>query len=397
MLKRLKSYTFLALLSLGTVITNPVQAQQATTYQINRAHTGATAFTTAPTFPLAKLWSVSLPDRLSYPVIAEGRVFVLSRSINGGYGTKLYALDSRTGKTLWLKAISGSYFWAAHTYGDGRLYVVNGDGRLQAFNPATGVQLWSRQMPGQYSFDAAPTFSKGMIYVSGSGSGGTLYAVRASDGSVIWSQSVANGDQSSPSVSDNAVFVSYACNQAYSFGPLTGRLAGKLIWHHTSGCSGGGGKTTVLSQYGLFTRDSLGNLILNPQSGKRTGTFKADVIPAFASSYRYSLTSGKLIAFNHSSNTQAWSFSGDGTLSSAPIVVNGYVFTGGKSGMLYALNRYSGREVWKENVGAGIDAPDEQNVSQPLTGLAAGEGVIVVPAGNRLITYASPAKVGVKK
>ena len=34
-----------------------------------------------------------------------------------------------------------------------------------------------------------------------------------------------------------------------------------------------------------------------------------------------------------------------------------------------------------------IPAPDEQNVSQPLTGLAAGQGLLVVPAGNVLRAY----------
>ena len=41
------------------------------------------------------------------------------------------------------------------------------------------------------------------------------------------------------------------------------------------------------------------------------------------------------------------------------------------------------------DVGAGIPRPDEQNVSQPLTGLGAGQGLLVVPAGNRLAAYGS--------
>jgi hypothetical protein len=55
--------------------------------------------------------------------------------------------------------------------------------------------------------------------------------------------------------------------------------------------------------------------------------------------------------------------------------------------MLYALDLTDGAVAWSANVGAGIPAPDEQNVSQPLTGLAAGEGLLVVPAGNLLVAY----------
>jgi outer membrane protein assembly factor BamB len=383
MLQRLQAVAVLIFLFFGFVVTKPTFAQQSTAYQINRAHTGFIGFSLALAFPLTQLWSVSLPDSLSYPVIAEGRVFVLSRSINGDYGTILYALDAQSGSILWRKRIPGTYYWAAHTYGDNRLYVLNYNGRLRAFDPLTGSLLWSRQMPGQYAFSAAPTFSNGIIYLCGSGGGGTLYAVDGIKGSVIWTQGVENGDQSSPAVSDNAVFVSYGCNQAYRFDASSGAL----IWHHPSGCSGGGGKTTILSRYGLFTRDWDGNLILDLKTGNELGRYNSYVAPAFGGQYRFSLANGRLWARNQESNTHMWSFSGDGTLSSAPIVVNSVVFIGGTSGMLYALNRVSGKVIWRTNVGSAIPAPDEQNVSQPLTGLAAGEGLIVVPASNRLVAY----------
>ena len=36
---------------------------------------------------------------------------------------------------------------------------------------------------------------------------------------------------------------------------------------------------------------------------------------------------------------------------------------------------------------AGVAAPDEQNVSQPLTGLGAGGGALLVPASSWLVAY----------
>jgi hypothetical protein len=55
--------------------------------------------------------------------------------------------------------------------------------------------------------------------------------------------------------------------------------------------------------------------------------------------------------------------------------------------MIYGLSISRGKVVWSANVGAGIPAPDEQNLSQPLTGLGAGQGLLVVPAGNELVAY----------
>jgi outer membrane protein assembly factor BamB len=71
-----------------------------------------------------------------------------------------------------------------------------------------------------------------------------------------------------------------------------------------------------------------------------------------------------------------------------PIVVGSTVFVGSSSGMLYGLDLRRGQVVWSTNVGAGIPRPDEQNLS-PLTGLGAGQGLLVVPAGNRLAAYGS--------
>jgi outer membrane protein assembly factor BamB len=67
--------------------------------------------------------------------------------------------------------------------------------------------------------------------------------------------------------------------------------------------------------------------------------------------------------------------------------VGGTVYEGSSSGMLYGLSIKTGAVAWSTNVGSGIPAPDEQNVAQPLTGLGAGQGLLVVPAGDQLSAY----------
>lgn len=156
---------FLTLISLS--LGNLVFGQSSTAYQINREHTGNTVLLQPLTFPLIKKWEQSFPDVLSYPIIADGQVFVLSRSIAGSYGSILYALDALTGNVLWQQNVPGTFYWSAHTYGDGRLYVLNYNGLLKAFDSATGALIWSTQMPIQYAFSSAPTFSNGYVYLGG--------------------------------------------------------------------------------------------------------------------------------------------------------------------------------------------------------------------------------------
>jgi outer membrane protein assembly factor BamB len=91
--------------------------------------------------------------------------------------------------------------------------------------------------------------------------------------------------------------------------------------------------------------------------------------------------------------TPLWSFAGDGQLNTTPLIINSgsnrFVIVGSWLGRLYALDAASGSEVWRTDVGAPISGADEQNASEPLAGLAAGQGMIVVPAGKTLSAYAA--------
>lgn len=82
---------------------------------------------------------------------------------------------------------------------------------------------------------------------------------------------VANGNTSSPALSGTGVFVSYACNQAYGFAPDSGAQ----LWHHTSSCSGGGGKNVALFGGRLYTRDSMGNLMLDAANGMELSRYSS--------------------------------------------------------------------------------------------------------------------------
>lgn len=359
----------------------------AVTYQINRAHSGAQddPFLRPPLNPR---WSRTFASSISYPLIAGGKVFVTVRNVSQ-YGTTIHALDRATGATVWTRAIPGTYYWSNAAYEAGRVFVLNFDGVLQALSARDGGTIWVRQLPGQYAFSSPPVVSDGVVYTGGAGSGGTLYAVDAATGQVRWMRSVANGDHSSPAVSDSSVFVAYAGPQVYAFR----RGDGMQLWHYDSGISGGGGRTTVLAPGGLlFARDTFGGgWVFNAKTGALVDSFGSVTAPAFWDHTGLFLYNGLLEARDITSGGLLWSFAGDGGLVSAPIVVRSsagiHVYVGSMSGMLYALDLTDGTVDWSTDVGPGILGPDEHNVSSPLTGLAAGQGLLVVPAGNVLLAY----------
>lgn len=111
---------------------------------------------------LVQRWTKDLGDKVSYPVIAEGKVYVTAGNASGN-GTKLHALA--TGSTVWGPIdLGGTYWWSAAASENGRLYVLNYDGILRAFNAATGAQEWIVDLPDQSSFTSAPTAWRGVVY-----------------------------------------------------------------------------------------------------------------------------------------------------------------------------------------------------------------------------------------
>lgn len=345
---------------------------QAVTYQIDPAHTGSQFDTVTP--PLTQRWSRDLGGSVSYPLIAGGKVFVLA-------GTTLYALNGANGATVWGPIEIGTA--PSIAYDSGRVFAINFDGLLRAFDASNGTQLWSQQLSGP-GVTSPLSAMGGTIYVAAISN---VFAVSGQDGTVKWTAQNRGGSHSSPAVSTTGVYLSYSCNTAYALSPSTGAT----IWTHTSTCTGGGGRTSVFYNGRVYIRDTaLENLALDSGTGIAVADFSAGPAPAFHGSTGFFLTgSSTLEARDISSGTLKWSFTGDGNLSSAPIVVNGVVYIGSTGGKLFGVDESSGTNVWTGTVGAPVNRPDENNISSALTGLGAGEGLVVVPASNLVVAYES--------
>jgi outer membrane protein assembly factor BamB len=361
---------------------------QAVAFQIDYAHSGrATVGGSGPTFPPSATWSVTLNGPVSYPIIAGGLVIVttgVNATDPSAYGTSIYALNLATGAIAWGPVtFPGTYGFSAAAYDHGTVFVVNFDGTVQALNPATGAPLWSVKPPSLSEQATAPTAVNGVIYLGG------LTALDEATGNVLWTAST-GGNKAPATVSNDGVFVSVPCN-VFKFDPLVGTP----LWHYASGCFGGGGNTAVYANGKLYTRDSGStppDQIFDAETGALLGSFGPSGIPAFSASSGFFLSVdgttniSTLTAKDQASNSILWTFQGDGMLTTAPIVIDGIVVIGSLSGNVYALSAASGSVVWTGSTGTAIYGPDEQNADQ-LTGLGAGEGWLVVPAGNTVVGW----------
>lgn len=364
-------------LALVSEVASSAPPPESTAFQITVDHAGVTTSGGVLALQESPAWSVALSSPLS-PIIAGGHVFVTA---GGSSGSLLYAFDAQTGQPVW-GPLNVTATWL--TYDNGKLFSVNASGLMQSFDAATGTAGWSVQLPGQYAFSSAPTASNGIVYVGGAGSGGTLYAVNETNGTVLWTGSVENGDDSSPAVGPNGVYVSYACPQVYDFALTSATAAGQLIWNYSGPCEGGGGNTPVYANGELYVRDWTSTpKIFNASTGALTGSFSATAAPAISSTNGFFLNSGTLTGTDLATNTVLWSFaSSDGSpLSTTPIVVDQTVVIGSSSGTLYGLNTLTGHLTWQVSAGAAITNQGDQS------GLAVADGILVVPTATTLLAY----------
>jgi outer membrane protein assembly factor BamB len=286
-------------------------------------------------------------ETISYPLIAQGLVLVTT----AGQANTLMALDENTGATVWSAAINGTFGFVNAAYDSGKVFVVNFDGLMKAFDAASGTLLWSVSLPGQSAFTSPPTAVNGIVYEGGAGVGGTVYAVDETNGAVLWTMPVENGDHSSPAVTGGNIYVSYACPQSYAFNATTGQQ----LWHYSSCCEGGGGATPVVNAGQVYVRDDLcdqtSGLVLDANTGTVIGGFNSDRPPAFIGNLALYFQSGTLVGVEN--GQVLWSFAGDGQLTSAPVIVNQTIYIGSNSGTLFGLNT-SGQQIWSTQVGGPI-------------------------------------------
>jgi outer membrane protein assembly factor BamB len=121
----------------------------------------------------AVLWSVSPGGSLAIPgdspAVAKGMVYI-GASVTGQHGSSsgtLYALNARTGKTVWSAPVA-SGITSSPAVANGVVYVGSDDGTLYAFNAKTGAQLAAvAGVAGQSS----PTVANGVVYSETTDSG----------------------------------------------------------------------------------------------------------------------------------------------------------------------------------------------------------------------------------
>jgi outer membrane protein assembly factor BamB len=187
----------------------------------------------------------------------------------------------------------------------------------------------------------------GTIYVGANN--GYLYALKGTDGSVLWKYKTGGRIASSPVVTKNGVvFVGSADKSVYA---INGTNGAKLWSYKTGGavtstpCIGADGSLYVGSYDGYL-------YALAQTSGTKLWSFQTGG-PVVSSPNISSIgilyvgsNDNCLYAIDTLSRTKLWSYTTGGDVQSSPALANGNVYFGSFDGNVYALSQTTGAKVW---------------------------------------------------
>lgn len=362
----------------------------ATAYQNDPAHDGSVVMSNFNPIPSIS-WTANIGNqRFVYPLIAGGQVFV-----------------SGTNQLLAYNAASGSVNWSVSTnsgngaaYDNGMIFTNVSTGvqttEMNAYSSLSGQLIWSTPFPNSFFASAPVTATSGMVYTAGGGSADLVYAVRESDGKAQWSATVENGDGSSPTVTNDAVYVSYEGPHTYKLSAVNG----SAVWADSGPFVGGSGDTSVYYNGKLYVSVNSTSqapfyqlVALNSDTGATAyqSIYGHVSTPAFFNNSGYLALSNQIYGFNTADGSVLWSKTLDGNMTGPPLVINGYVYDETGGGNLFVLNAADGTVIDELNLGVGPAGSFTSSGNYEIyQSMAASDGILAVPVGRNIVVLSLP-------
>lgn len=289
------------------------------------------------------VWKAVMPNLvMTTPIVANGLVIVGTGrdevALDTGArlvwarrsGDEIVALDAQTGARRWSYRTQGEDMPSAalvRVANRNEIVFANGDDRIRALDVRDGHLLWGTALEGVATMSSAAV-EHGLVYVLAGLSAGAhvpdrVYAVRASDGAIVWRAAYGNADVS-PTVADGLVFVEDAQTirgpanrNAFNDVQALDAQTGRLHWSYES-------------ELGFLT-----NVGTNEEAV--AGTVDGKILFASLPAAR------RFAAFDVFTGRVLWSASTHAAVKMSAVIAGGRVYVGDTSGSFYTLAESNGR------------------------------------------------------
>jgi outer membrane protein assembly factor BamB len=174
----------------------------------------------------AQLWSYRAASAVkASPTLAGGVLYF------GDYSGRLQAISEHSGRRLWVSKSEGALVGSGNFYSTaavvyGRVFLGNTDGRVYAYDAASGHLDWAVQTGAYVYASPAVTNTPGLgptIYIGSYN--GTFYAINARSGHISWRFNAHGRISGSATILGRVVYFSdLARHRSFGLGISTGRV-----------------------------------------------------------------------------------------------------------------------------------------------------------------------------
>lgn len=252
----------------------------------------------------------------SGPVVGEGKLFVVDTQ------GSVIAFDAKTGQKLWshkievAKTSRGAAFGGGASYFGGRVYATTGVGEVLALDAGTGAEIWKVKPAGPLR--DAPTLAFNLVIVMTQDN--QIIALSAADGSMSWQESGSSSQAGvfgvgSPAAGQGSIIAGYSSGELAAYRYENGRT----LW-----------------------ADALARTSISTSVGSLTDI---DADPIIDSGRVYALgQGGRMAAYELVTGQRIWELNLAGI--STPAIAGEWIFTLTDDARLLAIARSSGKVRW---------------------------------------------------
>lgn len=338
----------------------------------NPQHIGTTKFNFSQPLTLAWTKNVGANLYMSSPLISNGNVYVASVDEDLRGEAAIYALNGQDGSLLWKYPVRNSIKNTIAADG-GRIFAQDAQGYLYAVDAVTGKLAWEKQL----SVNGLPALIEGLVADKGivyAGAGKGLCAVNGVTGETLWTNAdwgQGEGTTSTWSL-NNGILVSGAqWNALYANDAATG----KLLWKAAENGLRNRGASPAFHGNLLYLISDASMFVLDATTGKvivrKQMPFSVDVTSTpLLTDKEIVFGSAKdgLVALDSETLEPKWNFKtadalvytspysrrASSTIETSPILAGNTIFVGASDGVLYGVNKDSGKAEWEYVTGAPL-------------------------------------------
>ena len=209
-------------------------------------------------------WQKTIAPSESSPLLVGDHLYV------GDWDGRVWALDARTGKTIWSRRPAHQPIKGAIAFAGGRLYVGAYDGHVYCLGAGTGRLIWKasaqQRLYGASRFYSTPAIAYGRVYIGSTD--GKVYSYGASSGKLRWSHGTGGFVYASPAVWNELVLIGSYSKRFYALDAATGderwsfKANGKIS-----------GSATVVGDIVYFATLAGRTYALSARTGKQLWTY----------------------------------------------------------------------------------------------------------------------------